>query len=83
VHAVASSPHDGDDLLDRWWICGVADPLVARRPASMEVRKRGGRATAAGGIEQQLGHDRSSGVGYRTETAASGNDAPVSPIAAP
>ena len=42
VHAVAGTAHDGDDLLDRRWVCGIADPLVARRPAGMEVRQRGG-----------------------------------------
>jgi hypothetical protein len=41
VHAVAGGAHDGDDLLDGWWVGGVADPLVARRPAGMEVRQRG------------------------------------------
>src|SRR5688500_4321423 len=35
VEAVAGAAHDGDDLLDRRWVCGVADPLVARRPAGM------------------------------------------------
>jgi hypothetical protein len=41
VHAVAGAAHDCDDLLDRRWVCGVADPLVARRPAGVEVRQRG------------------------------------------
>jgi hypothetical protein len=42
VHAVAGAAHDGDDLLDRRWVCGIVQPLVARRAASMEVRQRGG-----------------------------------------
>ena len=42
VDAVAGVAHDGDDLLDRRWVRGVADPLVARRPAGVEVRQRGG-----------------------------------------
>jgi len=42
VDAVAGGAHDRDDLLDRRWVGGVADPLVARRPAGMEVRHRGG-----------------------------------------
>jgi hypothetical protein len=42
VDGVAGTAHDGDDLLDRRRIRGVVDPLVARRPAGMEVRLRGG-----------------------------------------
>jgi hypothetical protein len=41
VQAVAGASHDGDDLLDCRWVGGVAQPLVARRPAGMEVRQRG------------------------------------------
>ena len=41
VHAVAGGAHNGDDLLHRRWVGRVADPLVARRPASMEVWQRG------------------------------------------
>jgi hypothetical protein len=56
VDAVTGVAHHADDLLDRQRIGGVAHPLVARRPAGVELRQGGGRATAAGGIEQ-LGHD--------------------------
>jgi hypothetical protein len=42
VDTVAGVAHDGDDLLGRRWVCGVAHPLVARRPAGMEVRQGGG-----------------------------------------
>jgi hypothetical protein len=41
VHAVAGAAHDGDDLLNRRWVCRVA-PLVARRAAGVELRQRGG-----------------------------------------
>jgi hypothetical protein len=40
VDAVAGVAHHGDDLLDRRRIGRVADPVVARRPAGMEVRQR-------------------------------------------
>jgi hypothetical protein len=40
-HPLIQAPMGGDDLLDRLWVSGVADPLVARRPAGMEVRQRG------------------------------------------
>ena len=42
VDAVAGAAHDGHDLLDRGWVGGVAHPLVARRPAGVELRQRGG-----------------------------------------
>jgi hypothetical protein len=42
VHAFAGAAHNGHDLLDRRRVGGVAHPLVARRPASMEFRHRGG-----------------------------------------
>jgi hypothetical protein len=42
VDAVAGAAHDGHDLLDRRWIRRVAHPLVARRPAGVEFRQRGG-----------------------------------------
>ena len=61
VHAVARLAHDGHDLLDRRRVGRVAHPLVARRATRVELRQRGGRATATGGIEQKLGHDPSSG----------------------
>ena len=38
VDAVAGVAHDGDDLLDRGWVGGVAHPFVARRPAGVEFR---------------------------------------------
>jgi hypothetical protein len=63
VHAVAGTPHDRHDLLNRRRVRGVAHSLVARRPVGVDLRQRGGRATAAGGIEQRLRHDPSSGVG--------------------
>jgi len=69
VDAVAGAAHDRNDLLDRRRVGRVAHPLVARRPAGVEFRQRGGGARAAGGIKQRLGHDPSSGVGYPTETA--------------
>jgi hypothetical protein len=40
VDAVAGAAHDGDDLLDRGRIGGVAHSLVARRPTGMERRQR-------------------------------------------
>jgi hypothetical protein len=43
----------------------------------MKFRQRGGRAPAAGGIEQKLGHDRSSGVGYHTEVALAKRETPA------
>src|SRR5919201_1400863 len=42
MDAVAGGAHDGHDLLDGRWVCGVADPLVARRPTGVELRQRGG-----------------------------------------
>jgi len=42
VDAVAGVAHHGDDLLDRGRIGGVAHPFVARRPAGVELRQRGG-----------------------------------------
>jgi hypothetical protein len=63
VDTIAGAAHHGDDLLDRRRVGRIAHPLVARRTAGMKGRQRRGRATAAGGIEQQLGHDPSSGVG--------------------
>src|SRR5919108_2269455 len=47
VHAVAGGAHDGDDLLDGWWVCGVADSLVARRPAWKSGRVAGERRRPA------------------------------------
>jgi hypothetical protein len=40
VDAVAGAAHHGDDLLDCGWVGGVAHPLVARRPARVELRQR-------------------------------------------
>jgi hypothetical protein len=40
VDAVAGVAHHGDDLLDRRRIGRLADPLVARRATSMELRQR-------------------------------------------
>jgi hypothetical protein len=42
VDAVAGVAHDGDDLLDRGLVRGVAHSPVARRPAGVEFRQRGG-----------------------------------------
>jgi len=42
VDAVARAAHHRHDLLDRRRIRGIAHPLVARRPAGMELRQRGG-----------------------------------------
>jgi hypothetical protein len=42
VDAVAGAAHDGHDLLDRRRIRRVAHPRVARRPAGVELRQRGG-----------------------------------------
>ena len=61
VAPVAGGAHDGDDLLDGRRIGRVAHALVARRAAGVEPGHRRRRAAATGGIEQQLGHDPSSG----------------------
>jgi hypothetical protein len=42
MDGVAGVAHDGGDFLDRRWVRGVADPLVARRPAGVKVRQRDG-----------------------------------------
>src|SRR5215207_7012913 len=42
VDAVAGAAHDGHDLLDRRRVGRVAHPLVARRPAGVELRQGGG-----------------------------------------
>jgi len=42
VDVVASAAHDRDALLDRRRVGRVADSLVARRPAGVELRQRGG-----------------------------------------
>jgi hypothetical protein len=42
VDGVAGAAHDRDDLLDRRRVGGVAGSLVARRPAGVELRQRGG-----------------------------------------
>jgi len=55
----ARRPHDGDDLLDGERVGRVTDAVVAWRATGM-VAGDGRRATA-GGIEQQLVHDLSSG----------------------
>jgi hypothetical protein len=36
---VTGVAHHGDDLLDGGWVRGIADPLVARRAAGVELRQ--------------------------------------------
>jgi hypothetical protein len=42
MNGVTGGAHDGDDFPRPSVVCGVADPLVARLPAGVEVRQRGG-----------------------------------------
>jgi hypothetical protein len=61
VDAVAGLAHDRDDLLHRGRIGRVAQPLVARRAPGEVAGRAGGRAAAAGGIQQRRrGHGSSS-----------------------
>jgi hypothetical protein len=71
VHPVPRPAHDGDDLLDRRRVGGIAPTLVARRSAAVEAGQRGGRATPAGGVEQhESGHRRSVLRRRRARTAS-------------
>ena len=76
VHTVTGAAHHRHDLLDRRRIGRVAQPLVARRATRVELRQHGGRTTAAGGIEQHLGHDPPR-VGRSPETAPRRERAPA------
>jgi hypothetical protein len=58
---VAVGAHDSDDLFDLRRIGRVAQTLVAWSVAGVESRHRRRRSTSTGTIEQQLGHDPSSG----------------------
>jgi hypothetical protein len=64
---VTARAHDRDDLLHGRRIGRIALPLVAWRAAGVESRHRRRRSPTTGGVEQQLGHDPSSG----SERAAS------------
>jgi hypothetical protein len=61
VWAVAGGAHDGDDLLDLRRIGRVAQSLVARRATRMKSGHGCWRSASAGTVEQQFGHDPSSG----------------------
>jgi hypothetical protein len=61
MRAVAGGTHDGDDLFDLRRIGRVTQALVAWSVAGVEPRHRRRRSTSAGAVEQQLGHDPSSG----------------------
>jgi hypothetical protein len=61
VRSLASGTHDCDDLFDLRRIGGIAQTFVAGRVAGVETRQRRWRSTSTGTIEQQLGHDPSSG----------------------
>jgi hypothetical protein len=67
VTTVASRAHDGDNLFDCGRVGGIANALVARRTAGAESRHRRRRATASSSVEQQLGHDASSGSDSSSE----------------
>jgi hypothetical protein len=66
-----TDPHDGDDLLDLRWIRRIAQPLVARRTTGVESGHGRRRPTSTSAIEQQLGHDPSSGSQNEPEDQAS------------
>jgi hypothetical protein len=51
VGLVPGGAHDGDDLLDLWWVGGVAQTLVARRSADVETRHGRGRSTSTSAVE--------------------------------
>jgi hypothetical protein len=59
LRTVACGAHDGDDLLNLGRIGRIPQSLVMRRTAGVESRHRRRRATSAGAVEQQLGHDPS------------------------
>jgi hypothetical protein len=61
VRTVAGGAHDGDDLLDLGRIGRIPQSLVVRRTSGVKSWHRRRRATSAGAVEQQLGHDPSSG----------------------
>ena len=61
MRSIAGGAHDGDDLFDLGRIRRVAQPLVARSLAGVESGQRRRRSTSTGAVEQQLGHDPSSG----------------------
>jgi hypothetical protein len=61
VRSVARGTHHRDDLFDLRRIGRIAQTLVAWSMAGVKARQRGRRSTSTGTIEQQLGHDPSSG----------------------
>ena len=71
VRVVAGRAHDRDDLLDLRRIGRVAQTLVARRATGVEAGHGRRRSASAGAIEQQLGHDPSSGSGNEPRIWAS------------
>jgi hypothetical protein len=61
VRAITSGAHDGDDLFDLRRIGRLAQTLVVWCLAGAESRQRRRRSTATSAVEQNLGHDPSSG----------------------
>src|SRR5215213_1371178 len=61
VRSIPGGAHDGDDLFDLRRIGRVVQALVLWRVAGVESRQRRRRSTSTRTIEQQLGHDPSSG----------------------
>jgi hypothetical protein len=61
VRVGSGGAHDGDDLFHLWRIGRIAQTFVALRSIGMESGHRRGRSTSTSAVEQQLGHDPSSG----------------------
>ena len=67
VRSLACRSHHRNDLFDLWGIGRIAQTLVAWSVAGVKARQRGRRSTSTGTIEQQFGHDPSSGLANETD----------------
>jgi hypothetical protein len=80
VRAVPGGAHDGDDLFNLRRIGRVTQTFVAGRVTGMEARHRRRRPTSTGTVEQQLGHDPSSGSWNEPDYPPTRRTADPSPI---
>jgi hypothetical protein len=61
VRAIPGGAHDGDNLFDLRRVGREAETRVSSCVTGVEIRQRCRRSTSTRAVEQQLGHDPSSG----------------------
>jgi hypothetical protein len=79
VRTVAGGAHDGDDFFDLRRVRRVAQSLVPWRVAGVESRQRRRRSTSTGSVEQNLGHEPSSGSWNKTRLSPPEDSRPTAP----